>query len=395
MALRKMPNGGVIAWRLWRAIRRWKWPIAAMILSISMTYVIYWTGPQPYQTYTFGILPIILSYGILALCFFAIITGILYELNTKFRIYFICESCNKNFVHEGKKNPDVRCPFCSSEKLHIAEIIALPEHPRGLVWNPPKVVQPQEEKEFGIDRASYVVGVLNELCEHFQQIGITAMVVWDDPSPEAKHYQITYGTYGHVESPLGYIKVEGRIDAVRLCITSEMAWGYGTIDHWPYRPPLPQRPYIRVTYYISYLVHGIVENLGNELEAETRPIKVGLFEKRVTGFEWKGGHLAGILNADSNLKKILLRMGSPDIMIMPHKEMISSTGILLVPKFDMEETSYDIEKSHKVEQYVEIRTSLIVDDEQTSRRQAFPTLGAFEAYEIMAQHIRTIITYRP
>jgi len=393
MALRKGPNGGVIAWRLWRVIKRWRWPIAAIILSIIMIYALYWTGPQPYQSYTFGILPILLSYGILGFCILLIVAGILYEVNTKFKIYYICEGCNKSFVFEGKKDPDVRCPSCSSKKLHIAEIIPLREHPRGILWNPPKG-KFEESLEEKVDRAAYVVGELIELCHHLQKIGIVAMVVWDDPRPEAKHYQISHGTYGNIEDPLGRIKVEGKVDAIRLCITSELAWGYGRIDQWPYRP---QRQYTRVTYYISYLVCGIVENLEDELKAETRPIKAGLFEKRVTGFEWQGGRLAEILNSDSVLKNILLRIGSPDIVIRPHKETLSTstTDIQLVTKIDMEEASYDIGFHKEGEQYIEIRTSTIVADERTARNQAFPTLEAFEAYERIARHIRGIIAYRP
>jgi len=390
MALKKMPDGGLSTWRLWRAIRRWKWPIAAIILSITMTYVMYWTGPQLYQSYTFGILPIVLSYGILGVCFFLIIAGILYELNTKFRIYYICEGCNRNFVFEGKKGPDVRCPSCSSSKLYAAEIIPLKEYPKGLVWNPPKGIGLTLEEK-GVDRASYVVGELTQLCHHLQRIGIGAMVVWDDPRPEAIHYQLTRGTYGTVEDPLGRIKVEGKVDAVKLCITSELAWGYGKIDQWPYRP---QRQYTRVTYYITYLVYGIVRDLEDRLSAETRPMKTGLFGKKVTGFKWKGGRLADILNADTVLRNILLRIGSPDIMIMPRKEVMASPeGMLLVPKVDMdkEEASYGIQ-SHREEQYVEIRTFTIVTDENAGR-QAFPTLEAFEAYERIARHIRSIISY--
>jgi len=393
MALRKGPNGGVIAWHLWRAVKRWRWPITAIILSIIMIYSLYWTGPQPYQSYTFGILPILLSYGVLVFCFLLIFAGILYELNTKFKIYYICKSCNKSFVFEGKKNPDVRCPSCSSKKLYIAEIMPLKEYPRGIVWNPPKGAKRSLEEK-GVDRATYVVGELIELCHHLQQIGIVAMVVWDDPRPEVIRYRITHGTYGNMEEPLGRIKVEGKVDAVKLFISSELAWGYGKIDQWPYRP---QRQYTRVTYYISYLVYGIVENLENELKAETRPIKAGLFEKRVTGFEWQGGRLAEILNSDSVLKNMLQRIGSPDIVIRPHKETLSpsTTDIQLVPKIDVEEASYDIGFHKEGGQYIEIRTSTIVADERTARNLAFPTLEAFEAYERIARHIRGIIAYRP
>jgi DNA-directed RNA polymerase subunit RPC12/RpoP len=152
MALKKVPNGGSIGWRLWRAIRRWKWPLAATFFTILMTYVIYWTGPLEYQTSTFGILPIVLSYSVLGIGFFAILAGILYELNTKFRIFYICDNCNKNFVFEGHKNPNIKCPFCSSENLRMAEIIPLKEHPRGIVWNPPEdILKPSsKEKEFKI-----------------------------------------------------------------------------------------------------------------------------------------------------------------------------------------------------------------------------------------------------
>lgn len=206
--------------------------------------------------------------------------------------------------------------------------------------------------------------MLNELCRHLQQIGMRVEVVWDDPSPEAIHYQMSPGTFGRVESPLGSVKVEGRsIDAVRLCITTESPWGQGKVDYWP-----SARASDRVTYFISYLVHGEnVKNLEDDLKAETWQIKVGLFEKKVTGFEWKGGRLAGILNADSDLKNQLSKMGLPHLIIMPHKD----------------------------EQHVEIRTSTIVADEQTVRSAVFPTPEAFDAYDRVARHIRSIIAYSP
>lgn len=213
------------------------------------------------------------------------------------------------------------------------------------------------------DRASWVVEVLDELCRHLQGIGLTAKVAWDDPRPEAVHYQITQGYYAHIESPLGYVEVEGKsIDAVRLCITMESPWRQGKLD-WPSAPAN-----YRVTYSISYLVHGeFVKDLEGDLKAETRPIKAGLFEKRITGFEWKGGRLSVILNADSDLMNRLSKMGLPHVVIMPHRE----------------------------EKHVEIRTSTIVADERTARGMAFPTPEAFDAYDRMAQRIRSIVTYSP
>jgi len=214
------------------------------------------------------------------------------------------------------------------------------------------------------DRPSWVVEVLMELCRHLQGIGLTSKVAWDDPSPEALHYHMSRGTYGRVESPLGSVKVEGRsIDAVRLCITMESPWGQGKVDYWP-----SARTSYRITCFISYLVHGeIVKNLEGDLKAETRPIKVGLFKKRVTGFEWKGGRLAGILNADSDLRDQLVKMGLPQLVIIPHREG----------------------------QHVEIRTSTIVANEQTAREEAFPTTEAFDAYDKVALNVRSIIAYTP
>jgi len=134
-----------------RFFRRWKWPIAAIISSILMSYALYWTGPEGYRTSTFGILPSVLTFALLFICFSIIIAGILYDLNTKFRIYYICKNCDRNFIFEGHKNPNVQCPFCSSESLRIAEIITIKEHPRGLVWNPPNDLRSKEKvQEFKI-----------------------------------------------------------------------------------------------------------------------------------------------------------------------------------------------------------------------------------------------------
>jgi DNA-directed RNA polymerase subunit RPC12/RpoP len=133
-----MLNRGGIIRHLWKSIRRWKWPLAAIMFTILMTYVIFWTGPQPYQTSTFGILPVFMSYLLSALCLFIIFLQVLYEHYTKAKTYYICKSCNKNFTLEGYDHPDARCPFCSSNKLHVV-ITAVDKEQKikGLLWNPP------------------------------------------------------------------------------------------------------------------------------------------------------------------------------------------------------------------------------------------------------------------
>lgn len=213
-------KGEVIARHLWRIARRWKWSITAILVALSMTYVLLWFN-NPLMEMFLPVDRVMSSYLILGAIIYLIIFQILHELELQYRTYYICQSCNQNFVLDGLQDPDARCPFCSSKKLHVVMSAEKREY---------KTV-PKSPKE--IDRASYVVGVLNELCRHLQQIGIGLTIVWDDPSPQAIHYQKMPGTFGGVESPLGCIKVEGKcIDTVRICIESELPYGYGKLDHW-------------------------------------------------------------------------------------------------------------------------------------------------------------------
>jgi len=120
---------------LWGIIRRWKWIAIAIFMSLLMTYVMYWMDVE--ETVAFGILPAFMSYTTLALFFFMIIAGIVYELKAKFKIFYLCQNCYQNFVIDGHMHTDVRCPYCSSKNLSVITTVAnIKEHPRGLVWNP-------------------------------------------------------------------------------------------------------------------------------------------------------------------------------------------------------------------------------------------------------------------
>jgi hypothetical protein len=83
------------------------------------------------------------------------------------------------------------------------------------------------------------------------------------------------------------------------------------------------------------------------------------------------------LNADSELKNMLLGLGAPHLMVIPNKKdqyvgitpIVSSISIVIsgIPvKYDM-----------------------------TVGRKAFPTREAFEAYDRIAQHIRKILSSQP
>jgi len=125
-----------ITLHLWGIVRRWKWIIAATMMSLLMTYVMYWMDVE--ETTVFGILPAFMSYVTLSLFFLLMIAGVLYELKAIFRIFYLCQNCCQNFVLDGHMNPDARCPFCSSKKLSVIATVAKIDHPRGLVWNPPE-----------------------------------------------------------------------------------------------------------------------------------------------------------------------------------------------------------------------------------------------------------------
>ena len=131
---------------LWGIIRRWKWIAIAIFMSLLMTYVMYWMDVE--ETVAFGILPAFMSYTTLALFFFMIIAGILYELKAKFKIFYLCQNCYQNFVIDGHMHSDVKCPYCSSKNLSVITTVAnIKEHPRGLVWNPKDDLSPPSADE--------------------------------------------------------------------------------------------------------------------------------------------------------------------------------------------------------------------------------------------------------
>jgi hypothetical protein len=200
------------------------------------------------------------------------------------------------------------------------------------------------------------VGLINELCEHLRQIGIEATVL-DLKSPEAIHHTPTMHIIYSMKNlpPLGCVKVEGRnIDLVEV-----IRFPGGTSEAG------------RIFYRYKYAVKAKVGNLEDELKAEVKPIKKGFPTSEIVDYNWEGGELAQLLNADSELKNMLLGLGAPHLTVIPNKKdqyvgitpIVSSTAIVI----------YDM----------------------TVGRKAFPTREAFEAYDRIAQHIRKILSSQP
>jgi len=181
-------------------------------------------------------------------------------------------------------------------------------------------------------------GLTNDLCEHLRQIGIDATLL------EA-------GSPGVVEGTC--IKVEGRnINFVQV-------------------QSLPSTGGLR--YHYHYVVLANVEGLEGNLKAEVKPPaywKLDLNEKRVVDFQWEGGYLAQLLNADSDLKNMLLKGGLDKLVIRPDRGRRCVRIVHMLGTWPP----------------ITIGSATIAVG-----RKAFPTLEDFEAYDRIANTIGSIV----
>lgn len=201
------------------------------------------------------------------------------------------------------------------------------------------------------------VNLLNELCERLRQIGVNGTVhvseSWKEPMGRMR-----------ISPVLGYVKVEGRnIDLVQMEVRRHMD-AEGDVQY--------------LEYLYHYVVQAKVKGLESKLKAEVKSIKKGFLSREVVDFKWEGRELAQLLNADSTLRNMLLREGLnqlPKIEIRPHEK----------------HQCIRITKQPKTREYTKAGSGSI----QTLGRKEFPTREAFEIYDRIAQHIRSIATVRP
>jgi hypothetical protein len=76
-------------------------------------------------------------------------------------------------------------------------------------------------------------------------------------------------------------------------------------------------------YHYLYAVLMNIRRLERKLSAELKSPnywKLDLNEKRIVDFQWDGGELARVLNADLELKQLLLNNGLDKLVIRPDRE---------------------------------------------------------------------------
>jgi hypothetical protein len=209
--------------------------------------------------------------------------------------------------------------------------------------------------------------LINELCAHLRQIGLNATVV-ESGSPEDIGRLVTFA--------LGSVKVEDRnLDLVQVekisVIASDPKMRPGQAGYTRERGQGSRR------YDYHYVMRVKVAGLESKLEAEFKPIekRKGLFGKEVVGVQWEGGELAQRLNADSDLKKRLLKEGVHRLVIKPEKE---HQCVRITPPTGSKTLSFDFGRHPEI-----------------FGRKNFPTREAFEIYDKIAQHIRNIADIQP
>lgn len=189
------------------------------------------------------------------------------------------------------------------------------------------------------------VGLLNEFYEHLYRIGLDVELL-SSGSPET------------IKEPC--IKINGQnINFVQI-------QGFKDI-----------RGQSEAGKQYHYVVQGSVKGLEGKLKAEIKPPtywKLDLNNKRVIDFQWEGGELAKRLNADSELKNMLLQGGLDKLVI----------------GFDRGRQSIRI--IHMPGTWTTIK---IGSDSMTVGRKQLPTPEDFAAYNRIAQHIRSILGSQP
>ena len=176
--------------------------------------------------------------------------------------------------------------------------------------------------------------LINEFCDHLKQIGLNASVL--------ESQRIGTPTFGG----LGTVKIDGRnieyVLVTRHDVTHSTQRGAHTSHFYEY----------------AYGLKASAAGLEDKLKANAKPIRKSFFNRTIIDYTWEGGELTKLLNADTDLKRMLIEEGIDHLWTNSSKSL----------------------------QYVWIN--------RRGERKEFPSPKAFEAYDRIAQHIRSILGFQ-
>ena len=179
--------------------------------------------------------------------------------------------------------------------------------------------------------------LIDALCEHLQRFGFTVTI--ESKSEEGIQ---AFGGF------LGSVRIANRsINVVELHRDGLLNMGEGEG--------------MESRFYCVYVIQAKLEGLKEGKLAEGNPIRTrkGLLRWQIVDFKWEGEELGQTLNNDSRLRDYFISLRDVPNVVIYHSMNLDIRIF---------------EKNH----------------EHEIPRDAFPTAEAFEAYDRIAQHIRSI-----
>lgn len=208
-------------------------------------------------------------------------------------------------------------------------------------------------------------GLTEELSAHLNSIGVPAKTV-DVKGPEAIHHSTTLGL-GTV--PLGCVKVDGKnIECVEMYRFMQSGKSGASFKIGGIGLDKPGNILYKYQYVMRAKVGEREDDLNAKVEYETK----GLVKKEIVNFYWKGGRLAQTLNADTELKDLLVRSGVPPLVVHASKKdgyVAISLGQVIGGLMREEKGGYF---------------------QMTMGKRDFPSQQAFAMYDKIMGHVRSM-----
>lgn len=223
-------------------------------------------------------------------------------------------------------------------------------------------------------------GLMNSLSTHLHNIGITSTLL-EPESPETIGPLWKFGPMGSGKI-VGCIRIEGHdLDLLQV---ERMIRGEAHQEE--------MQDYYHLFAY-HYVVRTKVENLQKTLKANIKPLTKGFFRREITGFRWEGGDLAQRLNADSDLRNMLLMKGLKQLPSIEIQLDRTNHCVRITQQFQIS-TGQSGRFSVGIGGFNLGMGGRPYDLDVATVEQTFPTRQTFEIYDHIAHHIRSIMTLK-